>query len=182
MSVNFGTPIQTKPRLSPIQLLLLVQLEGSPKYGYEMLKAMRDELKDVWTPKTGTIYPALYSLEKHGLIKRSESEGTGFFHITPKGRAILEQIGQRQSRNYRFFSRTLVAISKWISPVWKRKLLESIVNQDRDDFDAVKSVMVLIEKDVDPQLSLSVLYTIRSLLEQRLREVDEKIKTLEGSK
>ena len=54
--------------ISPIQLLLLVQMKHGPKYGYEMLTNIREEFNGVWEPQTGTIYPALKNLESKGLM------------------------------------------------------------------------------------------------------------------
>ena len=43
---------------------MLVLLENKPLYGYELLKVLRDRFEGVWTPQTGTVYPALKRLEE----------------------------------------------------------------------------------------------------------------------
>ena len=61
--------MQMHPRMSPLQIMLLIQLEASPKYGYEMLKSIKQAFEGIWEPRTGTIYPALKSLERRALVE-----------------------------------------------------------------------------------------------------------------
>ena len=58
----------TPGKVSPIQIMIMVQLLETPKYGYDILTNLRDDFEGVWEPKTGTVYPALKTLEKKGLI------------------------------------------------------------------------------------------------------------------
>ena len=64
--------------VSPLQFLLLLQLNKGPKYGYEMLKFLRDEFQGVWDVKTGSVYPALRSLESRGFVETTMKEETEF--------------------------------------------------------------------------------------------------------
>jgi len=76
--------------VSPLQILLLTQLEDGSKYGYEMLKQLKDEFEGTWIPKTGTVYPALKSLQKKGFVDTRDMDGTDFYHITEEGKTIFE--------------------------------------------------------------------------------------------
>jgi len=49
-------------RISPSQLIMLVKLADRPMYGYELLKALREDYQGVWDPQTGAVYPALRRL------------------------------------------------------------------------------------------------------------------------
>ena len=170
-----------KPRLSPIQLLLLVQLENTPKYGYEMLKTIRDELKDVWIPKTGTIYPALSSLEKHNLIEKHDKGGVSFYHITNEGREILLNIPIHQKQNFRFAVKYLTSIVNLASPNLKNITLTSMANFDNEEVNFMEVIINLLRENVDKELKLKILRKMSSDFENQLSKVNRMILDLEGA-
>jgi DNA-binding PadR family transcriptional regulator len=169
-----------RPRLSPIQLLLLVQLENSPKYGYDMLKTIRDELSDVWIPKTGTIYPALKSLEKHKLIEKHDKGGIDFYYITDEGRERLLRIPIHQKQNFRFAVKYLTSIVKWASPNLKNITLASMTNFDNEEVNFLEIMINLLSEDVDNNIKLKILRKMSINLEKQQKKVNEMILGLEG--
>src|SRR5512138_1187112 len=100
MPLNSAMPLH--PRMSPLQIMLLIQLEASPKYGYEMLKSIKQAFEGIWEPRTGTIYPALKSLERRALVETQVRDGVDFYHITSLGRKLLLDIGSQQALNMKF--------------------------------------------------------------------------------
>jgi DNA-binding PadR family transcriptional regulator len=159
-------------RLSPLQLLLLVQLEGSPKYGYEMLKAIKDEFEGVWEPKTGTVYPALKSMEKRGLVSTHQKDGVDFYHITSKGRSLLRIIGSHEEYALKFSSRFLKTLIKWMPDDLKQLLFKSITSLSPGDVD-FSSTISLLDGNVDDETRLKVLESMRIMLLKRLDVVDK---------
>jgi len=159
-------------RLSPLQLLLLVQLEGSPKYGYEMLKAIKDEFKGVWEPKTGTVYPALKSMEKRSLVSTYQKEGVDFYHITSKGRNLLRIIGSHEEYALRFSSRFLKTLIKWMPDDLKQLLFNSITNLSPGDIDFSSNTLSLLDGSVNKETKLKVLKSMRIMLLKRLEAID----------
>jgi len=101
-------------RVSPIQMLLLLQLKHGPKYGYEMLRNIREDFKGVWEPQTGTIYPALRSLEKRDIVVTEMRDDTEFYLLTDKGNRMLEELGKRVKGNIKFTFRFMEYLYKWI--------------------------------------------------------------------
>lgn len=81
--------------------LLLCLLEEKPMYGYQIVKELEARSQGYFKFKEGTLYPALYRLEKSGLI-------TGKWQILPNG---------RQRRYYyitaKGHSKLAVEISQW---------------------------------------------------------------------
>jgi DNA-binding PadR family transcriptional regulator len=169
-----------KPRLSPIQLLLLVQLENMPKYGYEMLKTIREELKDVWVPKTGTIYPALRSLEKHNLIEKYDKEGVSFYHITDKGREILLNIPIHQKQNFRFAIKYLTSIVNLASSNLKNITLTSMTTFENDEVNFMEVIINLLKENVDKDIKLKILRKMSTDFENQLNTINKMILDLEG--
>jgi PadR family transcriptional regulator, regulatory protein PadR len=90
-------------------MLVLAALRGAPTHGYEVLNRLRDRSDGTLGVPEGSLYPALYRLEKAGHL-RSRWEGVGrrrrVYELTPSGVEQLE--GQR--REWDRFSRGVQAV------------------------------------------------------------------------
>ncbi len=172
----------TPPRISPLQFLLLIQLEASPKYGYEMLKSIKEAFEGVWEPKTGTLYPALKSLERRDLIEPLVRDGVDFYQITEKGRRFLEQIGSHQESSSKFSARFITVLIKWISPELKKKIISSFSWMAGDDANMFGSIIGFFDEGVDRDTRLLFLKGMRMKMSQRLEELDKTIAELEAKK
>jgi DNA-binding PadR family transcriptional regulator len=168
------------PKISPLQMLLLIQLEASPKYGYEMLKSIKDAFEGIWEPRTGTIYPALKSLEKRLLVETQVRDGVGFYHITADGRQFLLEIGAQQAMNMKFSSRFLDTLTKWMSPDLKKNILSNISAMAGEDMNFVGGIIHFLDGSVDRNTKLLFLKTFRANLSHRLVELDTMINDLEA--
>lgn len=177
MVIELG-PNAFKPRLSPIQLLLLVQLENSPKYGYEMLKTIREELNGVWVPKTGTIYPALKSLEKHKLINKYEKDGVDFYNITDEGSDWLLNIPVHQKQNMMFAVKYMISIIKLSSLNLKKSVLTSMIGTDEEQLNFMNVVIKLLDDDIDKELKLTFLKQISKNFNNNLKKVNNMIEEM----
>jgi DNA-binding PadR family transcriptional regulator len=167
------------PRMSPLQIMLLIQLEASPKYGYEMLKSIKQAFDGIWEPRTGTIYPALKSLERRALVETLVRDGVDFYHITPTGRKLLMDIGSQQALNMRFSNKFIEILVDWMSPDLKKNIITNISAVAGDDMNLMGGVIRFFD-DVEPELKLKFLKTIRVNLAKRLNEIDDMITESEG--
>ncbi len=166
--------------MSPVQILMLVKLEASPSYGYELLKSIKDAFEGVWEPKTGTIYPALRSLEKQGLVATKEKEGVDFYHVTEKGRQFLRQVGHHQEKNMAFTTRFFTTILKWMSPELKKELATTFLNISSENSAMGGATFIkLINGEFDAETRLSLLQSMRANMSKRLEIVNEMIGKLE---
>ncbi len=168
-------------KISPLQFLLLIQIEASPKYGYEMLKSIKETFEGVWELKTGTLYPALRSLEKRGLLETQTQDGIDFYYITDKGRIFLQQIGLRQETQIKFSVRLLTAMAKWMSPELKRHILNSVINLANEDISLFGDAIIMINDGVDNQTRLLFLKKLRANLFTRVSRIDALIKEIENN-
>ncbi|MFC7232352.1 PadR family transcriptional regulator [Saliphagus sp. GCM10025308] len=76
-----------------IAYLVLELLEEKPRYGYEILKEIREISGGHWEPSYGSVYPILYKFEEKGWAERIEREDEPdrkYFELTDDGRAELE--------------------------------------------------------------------------------------------
>lgn len=78
-----------------LDTLILKTLSHGPRHGYAIARWLEDETDEALRVEEGSLYPALYRMEKKGLLRSewgvSELERRAkFYHLTPKGRARLD--------------------------------------------------------------------------------------------
>jgi DNA-binding PadR family transcriptional regulator len=74
-----------------LRLVILHLIAEKPRYGYEIIKAIEEQVAGAYTPSPGVVYPTLTLLEELGYVTVSTAEGGKKQHaITPEGRAFLD--------------------------------------------------------------------------------------------
>lgn len=84
------------------ELLVLAQLEGRPRHGYEIGVEIERRSEGAVSFQIASLYPVLYRLERKGLIAGQWVEGAGqrrrrYYKLTAAGRKMLSE--QRRSWN-----------------------------------------------------------------------------------
>jgi len=77
-----------------VSYLVLELLDEKPRYGYEILKEIKELSGGHWEPSYGSVYPILYKFEDNGWAQRIEREDEPdrkYFELTEDGRAELEE-------------------------------------------------------------------------------------------
>jgi PadR family transcriptional regulator PadR len=82
-------------KFGTVQLWLLLLLSDKPMYGYEIIRELERRFSGHWSPKTGTVYPALEKLEENGFIAgqiefRDHGPDRKHYAITDKGKEELK--------------------------------------------------------------------------------------------
>jgi PadR family transcriptional regulator PadR len=83
-----------------LDMLILRTLQRAPSHGYGIVQALRVSSSEVLQVETGSLYPALHRLERHGWLhsewKQTDSnQRARFYSITPAGRQQLaEDLGR----------------------------------------------------------------------------------------
>jgi DNA-binding PadR family transcriptional regulator len=73
-----------------LRLVILHLIEEKPRHGYEIIKAIEDQVAGAYSPSPGVIYPTLTLLEELGYVTVSAGDGAKKLHqITDEGRAFL---------------------------------------------------------------------------------------------
>ena len=77
-----------------LDLVVLQLLKAEPTNGYDLALRIQAVTRDVLSVNAGSLYPALYRLEKRGLVKaRWDTSETGrrakFYRLTSHGREHL---------------------------------------------------------------------------------------------
>jgi PadR family transcriptional regulator, regulatory protein PadR len=76
-----------------LELLLLATIAAEPAHGYRILEALRERSEGAFDLAEGTLYPALYRLERAGLLESEWSTAAGrrrrTYRLTRRGKAAL---------------------------------------------------------------------------------------------
>ena len=78
-----------------VQLSIIALLSKGKKYGFQIIKELRERSDGYFDLKEGTLYPALHRLEKRGYLKSEwVTEGDRpprkYYVLTKEGRLILK--------------------------------------------------------------------------------------------
>ena len=96
-----------------LDLLLLSTVEPSPLHGYAIVEELRRRSVGLFDLSEGTVYPALYRLERGGLLRSRWSSESGrrrrVYSLTARGRAELERLGIE----WRSFAGGVEAVLAW---------------------------------------------------------------------
>jgi PadR family transcriptional regulator, regulatory protein PadR len=94
-----------------LEAMVLRVLAESSDHGYGIGRKIEQALGDAGRIEDGSLYPALYRLERRGLIQgswgRSEANRRArFYALTPRGRAALA----RRTRDWTVFARAVTRL------------------------------------------------------------------------
>lgn len=73
-----------------LKLAILRLVAERPIHGYALIKEIERITSEDWRPSPGSIYPALQSLVKNGLITVAPDGRRRIYEITPPGRIVLD--------------------------------------------------------------------------------------------
>jgi PadR family transcriptional regulator PadR len=80
-----------------VDLLLLAVLAREPAHGYRIVELLRERSDGVFDLAEGTVYPALYRLERQGVVRSSWSTSEGrrrrVYRLTRRG---AKQLAERR--------------------------------------------------------------------------------------
>jgi DNA-binding PadR family transcriptional regulator len=158
--------------VSPLQFLLLLQLNKGPKYGYEMLMFLRDEFEGVWDVKTGSVYPALRSLESRGFVETSMKDETEFYTLTSSGESLLNSFSERIELRSKFTNRFFRAMFRLMPPNIRTGTLEIFRKLSEDDMDFYSAQMDLLDESMDKESMLEFLDEVKSIMETRFEMIE----------
>lgn len=93
-----------------VDLLLLAALESGPSHGYGLVESLRARSDGVFDLAEGTVYPALYRLERQGLVASEWEPGRTrrrrVYRLTDSGTAELA----REREGWRRWVRAMQAV------------------------------------------------------------------------
>jgi len=179
MSKQIKLFLPTPAKLTPIQLLILIQLLECPKYGYEILKDLRDGFKGSWSPKTGTVYPTLHALEKKGHISKSMKNEKTHYNLTKKGKSTLGDISNYVAEYLMFNSRFIESTVASLPPDFTQEVFSKIHEYGTDEVLPEATILDAISRLPSVPLKRAFLEHRKMILMRKLRLVKKHLKDLE---
>ena len=93
-----------------VDLLLLATLRQGPLHGYAIVEQLREQSEGAFDLAEGTVYPALYRLERAGLLSSTWTKAEGrrrrVYRRTRRGRAELD----RERTEWKSFAAAVEAV------------------------------------------------------------------------
>jgi DNA-binding PadR family transcriptional regulator len=74
-----------------LRLVALALLEEAPRHGYDIIKALEERSRGVYSPSPGVVYPTLTYLEEAGYASSALSGNKKVYTIADAGRAYLDE-------------------------------------------------------------------------------------------
>jgi DNA-binding PadR family transcriptional regulator len=173
LSINSQNPLRMP--VSPLQMLLLIQLDREPKYGYEMLKTLKEEFEGTWEPKTGTVYPALKSLEKKGYIETQTLDSTEYYLITDKGKQIFELMQRHIEESVDFSIKYLSVVFKWLTNERKQGAMELLDKLIVKENLMSQSLLGNFIENIDTDIREPLLRQIKKISQNRLEMINKQL-------
>ncbi|MDD1768881.1 MAG: PadR family transcriptional regulator [Methanomassiliicoccales archaeon] len=154
-------------RISPLQFVMLLMLRKKPMYGYELLKTLSEEFEGVWTPQTGSVYPALKKLEEHGLVRSTMKGETEYYCLSDEGENFILEGVTELPGDIQFMVRYFQILDKAASGLRRKSPEERVFFRMFD------------EERVDPREKLKIMRSMREDLVSKLAEVQTELEALE---
>ena len=74
-----------------LRLVLLRLIAEKPRHGYELIKAIEEQVHGSYSPSPGVVYPTITLMEEMGWVSVSATDGARKLHtITDVGREFLD--------------------------------------------------------------------------------------------
>jgi len=95
-----------------LEMLILRSLENGPMHGFGITERLQRVSADVLSVEEGSLYPALYRMQKRGWLKskwgRSDNNRKArFYTLTAKGRGHLEAAAEKWAQFSEAVSRAM---------------------------------------------------------------------------
>lgn len=180
MSIQIKLFLPTPSKLTPIQLLIMIQLLESSKYGYEILRDLREGFKGSWDPKTGTIYPSLKALEKKHIIRSIVTDGTTHYHLTDKGIAILDEISDYVAEYLMFNTRFIESTVASMPADFTQEVFSKIHNSGIDEIIPEETILNAISRLASQPLKQAFLQQRQQILKKKIKLVTRYLKELDS--
>jgi len=178
MSKQIKLFLPTPAKLTPIQLLIMIQLLEAPKYGYEILSNLRNGFKGSWEPKTGTIYPALKALEKKAFITSHLQDDKTHYSLTKQGRAMIDHMSNYVAEYLMFNTKFIESTVASLPADFTQEVFSKIHNSGIDEIIPEEPILDAISRLSSTPLKLAFLQQRQRILKRKMKLVERHLKAL----
>lgn len=136
-----------------LKLVILDLIARKPSHGYELIKAIAEQVSDDYTPSPGVVYPTLMYLEESGMILvAQEADGKKQYAITPQGTLHLAEQQQElavitrriQGRKSRMDSTQIPELHRAMHNI--RQILNLKIDSSSGDETKIKHIIKILDQ------------------------------------
>ena len=173
--------LPTGGKITPMQLLLFIQLLEGPKYGYEILKNLREAFEGSWNPKTGTIYPALKTLVRKGLVSEETIEDTTYYTLTETGIEFVKDT-RDFVKDYVLFNYQFMTVAAERLPIeFTMSILSNVLELGIEDLIPEQAIIQSTRNITDTEVRKSLLLQRKRILLDKTKLIRNELKLIEES-
>ncbi|MHA2425549.1 MAG: PadR family transcriptional regulator [Candidatus Thorarchaeota archaeon] len=174
--------LPTSGKITPMQMLIFIHLLEGPKYGYEILKNLRDDLDGIWKPKTGTVYPALKTLVKKGFISERDVKDTTYYSMTKAGKEFVSDTSDFV-KDYVLFNYHFVRVAAERLPTkFTVSILQNFLELGLDDLVPEATIIDAIREVDDVDLKRFLLEERKRMLLEKAQAIRKEIRLIDSKK
>ena len=74
-----------------LKYVILDLLRERPRHGYDIIRALEQRFRGLYSPSPGSIYPTLQLLEDQGYVSSNQQDGKKVYTLTDEGREFLAE-------------------------------------------------------------------------------------------
>ncbi|MGY5864125.1 MAG: PadR family transcriptional regulator [Candidatus Thorarchaeota archaeon] len=179
MSKQVKLFLPTPERITPIQAIILIQLLDTSKYGYEILRNLREAFRGAWEPRTGTIYPTLQALEKKGFVSKKLKDEKTHYSLTKQGREKLREMSDYVADYLSFNSKFIESTVDNMPPKFTQEVFTKIHLSGIDEILPEAAILEAISELQDSDLKRAFLEMRKTILQRKLRLVRKHLNDLD---
>jgi DNA-binding PadR family transcriptional regulator len=178
-------------RISPVEFLMLLLLNEEPTHGYDVIQRLAEKFSGLWSPKAGTVYPALGRLEEKGLIKvKVEESGVHakeaeaeyppkkVYVLTDKGALTLKNIVGKMELEEKFIDRFRGVVDQSVWASFDNMALKRIEGHIERALTGAAHAVDDAMRVLSPQDSVHELEFYRDQLKTELDGIEKKLSEL----
>ena len=187
---GFGRGIWDE-RTSPVEFLILLLLNEEPTHGYDIMQRLAEKFSGLWSPKPGTVYPALSRLEEKGLIKIREEEDRDqtetdhaeyppkkVYVLTDKGTSALKNIIGKMEFEEKLIDRFRGIVDQSVWQTFDNMASKRIEGHIERALTGAARAVTEAVRVLSPHESIHELEFYRDQLRAELEDIERKLKEL----
>jgi DNA-binding PadR family transcriptional regulator len=185
---GFGRGIWDE-RTSPVEFLVLLLLNEEPTHGYDIMQTLAEKFSGLWSPKPGTVYPALSRLEEKGLIKIREGDSGAqsqegqpeyppkkIYILTEKGTLALKNIISKMEFEEKLIDRFRGIVDQSVWQTFDNMASKRIEGHIERALTGAARAVADAVRVLSPQDSIRELEFYRDQLRVELEDIEKKLK------
>lgn len=161
--------------VTPLQFLIMIQLMEGPKYGYEILKNLKEDFSESWSPQTGTIYPALRGMIRKGLIEKIKTKEKYVYHLSEQSEKHLKKAEAYIKEYLRIANQFIESILKRIPKSHAQIIFNNIIKTGNLEIIPEHIFLKELNRLTEPKQSINILHLRKKTLLKKIAIIEEEL-------